>query len=374
MIFDRIGDMKKIILVLLLLFSFWNLFTSRVLADDPQTYEAKVIEVTKEEETVVDGKSQFTQELKIEIISGDLLNSKYEVVNGGGDFSNVNVNHYRVNDRVMVMAVKDNNGQTQFFVTDYVRRPALFWLLAIFLIVALLVGRGKSLSSLFGLILTFFVILKFIIPQISAGRDPVLISIIGSLFILPVIFYLTHGINRKTNVALIGTLIAVIFTGLLSIIFINFSRLTGFNTEEASLLSLLKGGTFNIQGLLLAGIIIGAFGVLDDVTISQAAIVYQLQEVAKDKLSFWELFTRAMAVGRDHIASVINTLFLVYAGASLPLLILFTNNPRPLSELINYEPVATEIVRTLVGSMGLILAVPLTPLIACMWGKKSKPV
>ncbi len=374
MIFDRIGDMKKIILVLLLLFSFWNLFTSRVLADDPQTYEAKVIEVTKEEETVVDGKSQFTQELKIEIISGDLLNSKYEVVNGGGDFSNVNVNHYRVNDRVMVMAVKDNNGQTQFFVTDYVRRPALFWLLAIFLIVALLVGRGKSLSSLFGLILTFFVILKFIIPQISAGRDPVLISIIGSLFILPVIFYLTHGINRKTNVALIGTLIAVIFTGLLSIIFINFSRLTGFNTEEASLLSLLKGGTFNIQGLLLAGIIIGAFGVLDDVTISQAAIVYQLQEVAKDKLSFWELFTRAMAVGRDHIASVINTLFLVYAGASLPLLILFTNNPRPLSELINYEPVATEIVRTLVGSMGLILAVPLTTIIACLWGKKSKPV
>jgi len=162
-----------------------------------------------------------------------------------------------------------------------------------------------------------------------------------------------------------GTLIALIITGILANIFVEAAKLTGFASEEAGFLQVAKGGAINMKGLLLAGIIIGLLGILDDVTVSQAAIVFQLKE-ANNRLKFNQLYQRAMRVGQDHIASMINTLILVYAGASLPLLLLFIDSPRPFLEVVNYEIIADEVVRTLVGSIGLILAVPLTTLIASL--------
>jgi len=164
-------------------------------------------------------------------------------------------------------------------------------------------------------------------------------------------------------VAIAGTLISLIITGILANLFVSESRLTGFASEEASFLQAAKQGTINIQGLLLAGIIIGVLGVLDDITISQSAIVFQLK-ATKNKIQFGDLYTKAMNIGRDHISSMVNTLILVYAGAALPLLLLFIDNPHPFSEIVNYEIIADEIVRTLVGSIGLILAVPITTFIA----------
>jgi len=203
-----------------------------------------------------------------------------------------------------------------------------------------------------------------------AGGNPIQIAIIGSLFIIPLTFYLSHGFNKKTTVAIIGTLIALVITGILANVFVEISKLTGFASENAAFLQVARGGTVNIRGLLLAGIIIGVLGVLDDITVSQSAVIFQLKK-ANPKLKQFDLYKKAMDVGQDHISSMVNTLILVYTGAAMPLLLLFINNPHPFSEVINYEIVADEIVRTLVGSIGLILAVPITTIIASVAVEKD---
>ena len=154
-------------------------------------------------------------------------------------------------------------------------------------------------------------------------------------------------------------------------IFVNTAKLTGFASEEAGFLQVARQGEINIKGLLLAGIIIGVLGVLDDITVSQSAIVFQLKD-ANPKIKFEELYKRAMNVGQDHISSMVNTLILVYTGAALPLLLLFINNPHPFLEIINYEIIADEVVRTLIGSIGLISAVPITTFIAVLVLEKRK--
>lgn len=153
--------------------------------------------------------------------------------------------------------------------------------------------------------------------------------------------------------------------------FISLGRLTGLSSEEAGMLLVQRSGNFDMKGLLLCGIIIGALGVLDDITISQASIVNELIK-GSEKPKGSVIYKQAMNVGRDHISSMVNTLVLAYAGASLPLLLIFVDNPHPFSEIINYEFLAEEIIRTLVGSIGLILAVPITTLIAVNWIRKNK--
>ena len=257
-----------------------------------------------------------------------------------------------------------------FYISDFVRLDSLIWLFIIFIILTIYIAKCMGLMSLIGMAISFLIIFFYILPNISAGLDPIQIAITGSLFIIPITFYFSHGLNKKTTVAIVGTIIALIITGILASIFVNFAKLTGFASEEASFLEVAKPGAINMKGLLLAGIIIGVLGVLDDITISQSAIVFQLKEI-NNKLKFSELYSRAMNIGQDHISSMVNTLILVYTGAALPLLILFINNPRPFSEVINYEMIADEIVRTLVGSIGLILSVPITTFIASMIASKK---
>lgn len=225
--------------------------------------------------------------------------------------------------------------------------------------------------SLIGMGISFFIIFLFVLPKLLAGADPIQVAIVASLFITPLTFYFSHGLNKKTTIAVIGTIIALIITGILANTFIEAAKLTGFASEEASFLQVAKQGAINMKGILLAGIIIGMLGVLDDITISQSAIVFQLKE-ANQKLKFDDLYKRAMNIGQDHISSMVNTLILVYTGAALPLLLLFINNPHPFSEIINYELIADEIIRTLVGSIGLILSVPITTFIASLAAANKK--
>jgi len=249
-----------------------------------------------------------------------------------------------------------------YIVTDFSRTRPLILLTIIFLVVTLTITRFWGLKSFIGMIFSFYLIFKMLLPQIMAGQDPVLVTIVTSLFIIPATFYLSHGINKKTNSAILGTIIALIITGLLATFFVNLAHLSGLASEEAGFLFAFMGETINIRGLLLAGIILGTLGVLDDVTISQAAIVTELKD-SNPKLTFSDLYTRAMRVGHDHISSMVNTLVLVYTGASLPLLLLFLDTSQPLNVVLSSPIIAEEIVRTLVGSIGLVLAVPLTTII-----------
>jgi len=333
--------------------------------------EATVVEVLERKEVPLEfGEGeQFYQKLKLLVTKGSLKDK--EIVVESGVLPVANQQEYKSGDKLIVSFGKDFEGNDVFFIADYVRRGSLGWLFVIFVVLTVIIGKWRGLTSLLGMGVSFFIIFSFVLPKISSGSDPIQVAIIGSLFIIPATFYLSHGLNKKTTVAVVGTVIALIITGILASIFVELAKLTGFASEEAGFLQVARGGEVNIKGLLLAGIIIGVLGVLDDITVSQSAIVLQLKE-ANSKMGFEELYRRAMDVGQDHISSMVNTLILVYTGAALPLLLLFIDNPHPFSEVINYEIVADEVIRTLVGSIGLILAVPITTFIAILALRKRK--
>jgi len=331
-----------------------------------QTYSAKISRVIEEKEIEVMDSPQLYQKLELTISAGDKKGQTIILENG--DQPLANVVRYKTNDRVLVSTSIDPSGNPSYYITDFIRTDGLFLLFTIFIILTALVAKLKGLTSIISMAFTFFILFVFVLPQISQGRDPVIIASLASIIIIPVTFYLSHGLNRKTTAAIVGSVISLIITAILASVFVHLTHLTGLSSEEAGMASINSNGLLNMKGLLLAGIVIGALGVLDDITISQAAIVQELSLSLKPK----DLYPRAMHVGKDHIASMVNTLVLAYAGASLPLLLIFINNPQPFSQIINYEMIAEEIVRTLIGSIGLILAVPITTLLASCWYQKSK--
>ncbi len=354
----------KIFVILFLILG--ALFSLRVPAyaqgiDETETFEAKVVGIAEEKELFTAGERSQYQRLILEISEGEQKGKTIEVENGLFPMANQPI--YGKGDKVIVSLAEGPEGGRIYQIVDSVRRDALLILFLIFVGLAVLVARWRGVASLLGMGLSFLVIFSFVLPQISRGADPVIIAVAGAMLIIPITFYLSHGINRKTTGAIIGTIVALLITGLLANIFVEAARLTGFASEEAGFIQFSQQGTINIKGLLLAGIIIGVLGILDDISIAQSAIVFQLKE-ANPKMGRGELFGRAMDVGKDHIASMVNTLILVYTGAALPLLLLFIGNPRPFRELVNYEIIADEIVRTLVASIGLILAVPITTAVA----------
>ncbi|MEX1254355.1 MAG: YibE/F family protein [Dehalococcoidia bacterium] len=267
-------------------------------------------------------------------------------------------------DKVLLQVSEGPEGET-YFIAGFVRTTPLILLAVAFAGLVLLVGRWRGLTSLLGLGASLLVIVRFILPGILSGADPVLISVIGALVIMLTTLYLAHGVTAKTSVALLGTVIALLLTAALAQISISVTKLSGLADESAVTLQILSAGDIDAGGLLLAGIIIGALGVLDDVTVAQASTVFELHH-ANPLLGARELYQRAMNVGRDHIASTVNTLVLAYAGAALPLLALLALLTEPLDSLLNREFLSTEIVRTLVGSMGIVAAVPLTTALAAI--------
>lgn len=324
--------------------------------------EAKVITILAEEYRTFDTEyQQLYQKLELEIVTAERQGERITVENGTIPLASVV--SYKQGDLVVVSEQTASDGVTAHYITDYVRRPALLYLFVLFLVLSILIGKLWGVTSLLGMMYSFFIIIKVIIPQIINGRDPVLVAIIGAIAIIPATFYLSHGLNKKTTISIIGTISSLIVTGILANIFVSWAHLSGLASDEAQFLQIFRDNSIDMRGLLLAGIIIGTLGVLDDITISQAALVEQLKG-ANPKMSLAELTQRAMSVGRDHISSLINTLFLVYTGAALPLLILFVDNPQPLSQILNLELIAEEIVRTLVGTVGIVLAVPITTLLA----------
>lgn len=323
--------------------------------------EAEVTNILEEGTREYDGVQQLYQQLELKVTKGTLTDETITVENG--EVPLAQVTEYEIGDHVVVSYTQNTDGSVDYFITDYVRRSGLLYLFLIFILLSLIVGRKWGATSILGMAYSFFIIFKFILPQLIAGHNPVLIAIAGATMIIPVTFYLSHGINKKTTIAVASTVIALIITGIIASVFLTASHLTGYGSDEAQFLQIYFPNEFDMRGLLLAGIIIGALGILDDITVSQAAIVKQLK-AANPSFGFGELYSRAMSVGRDHIASLINTLILVYTGAALPLLLLFVNDPRSYETILNLEIVAEEIVRTLTGTIGIVLAVPLTTALA----------
>jgi uncharacterized membrane protein len=241
---------------------------------------------------------------------------------------------------------------------DFQRGTPLILLTAIFVIVVILLSRLKGVTSLLGLGISLLILVRFVLPAILEGSSPIAVAIVGAAAIMFAALYLSHGVNVRTTCAVLGTLISLAVTGILAVVFVEVGHLTGFASDEATFLQ-VSAQQINLQGLLLGGIIIGTLGVLDDVTVTQASAVWEIH-LANRGYGFVHLYSAGIRIGRDHIASTVNTLVLAYAGAALPLLILFTISNTGFSKVITSEVVAEEVVRTLVGSIGLIASVPIT--------------
>ncbi len=269
----------------------------------------------------------------------------------------------------LIISSQSVNDKVFYAVSDRDRTFAYIGLIALFVALVVLIGRIQGLISIGAMIVSFSLLTQFTIPQIVEGVDPIVVSMITALVIIPLTFYLSHGFNKKTSLAVVATMIALFLTAILSVAFTKFGSLTGLSSDEADAVIFKLGSSLRLADLLIAGMIISAMGVLDDVTISQIGIVQALNKVRPD-MKDHHLFAVAMAQGRDHIASLVNTLILVYAGAALPLFLLVYKSETPLWVVIQRESIAEEITRTFVSSIGIIAAVPIATLIAVKWGKR----
>lgn len=250
----------------------------------------------------------------------------------------------------------------RYFFLDFQRERSLLLLVGLFAGAVLLLGRWQGLRSLVALVLSFVVLVGFTLPALLETGSPVLVAIVGSSAVAVITLYLTHGVNHLTTVALVGSLLSLTVTGFFAWVFVRASSLTGLS-DENGLFLLSANDSVDLPGVLLAGMIIGTIGVLDDVTVTQAAVVSELHE-ADHHMSRSRLYAGALRVGRDHIGSTTNTLVFAYAGAALPLLLLFTQAQLSLDTVLTSEIVAVEIVQALVGGLGLVCSVPITTALA----------
>lgn len=323
---------------------------------------ARVTEIIEEGQITLGENQQPYQVLLVEILEGEYQGILIEVDYGKRQLRS-DTNAFSPGDEIFVTMGKDLDGVLSAYYLDYVRTTPLLILLGVFMTATILLGRWKGVGSLLSLAFTMLVIAGYIIPHILAGEDPLRVSLIGSTLILGVTLYTTYGWNLKTHASVLSMVAALILTGILAIYFVSLTRLTGSGEENALFLIQFSTVAINLRGLLLGGMIIGSLGVLDDLVSTQSAAVFEIHG-ANPSLSFRLIFEKSMRIGRDHVAATVNTLVLAYTGASLPLLLLFTLGQGNYGFLLNASFVAEEIVRTLVGSLGLIAAVPLTSLVA----------
>jgi uncharacterized membrane protein len=330
-----------------------------------ETVQAKVINVAEEGPAIVLGKEQTYQVLEIQVLEGEFQQLRLMLEVGKNQILSEDY-LFKPGDQILVNVGKNPmNDEIRANFVDFVREGPVIVIFLIFCMTALLVGGWTGFRSLLGAIIGLVVIIFFIIPQIIGGANPLLTSIIGSAIFLGLSLYIVYGWRKMTHAAVAGMVISLFLTGLFSIFSVRQTRLTGFGDENMMFLVQRSEVFLDTRGILLAGIIIGSLGVLDDLVIGQASAVFQLQK-ANPAMPFKQLFTSAMEIGRDHVAASVNTLILAYAGGSLPMLLLFTVNNVNMRMALNVSYIAEEIVRALAGTTGLFLSIPIATLIACL--------
>ncbi len=371
--------MKKLLLVIVCSLNFSVFFNQNVFAEYDVNSESlvfsefeylsgRVTDLLEEGEEEIFGDKKFYQVFEVSLKNGDSF------ISGAGDWSLGTRDQFVVvGDRVFVQY----DGQ-QYRILDHFRLGPLFFLFLFFLLVIVVVGRRKGLFSLLGLILSIYLIVEWLIPGMLSGQNIVVVSVLGGSIISSLSLYLSHGISKQTTISLVSIILVLALTFMFSSLFVWWGKLFGLGTEQSFYIQLTTSQTLDLRGLFLGGLIIGTIGVLDDVTTTQVAVVQSLR-MENSSLTVRQLFSRAMSVGRTHIASLVNTLALAYTGAALPLFLLFhIDQGQPWWITINSEFVAEEIVRTLCGSIALVLAVPISTYLAAMvltrWPSKTLTV
>jgi uncharacterized membrane protein len=334
-------------------------YAQATLVPDTEVFEkAKVLEVTNQATSTVPGTDtpSQTQTLKIEVLDGvdagktaTFQNDYIQLSVGDIFYTRHQTNHL--------------DGSDYWSVSDPYRLNVVFWLTVAFVALIFIFGGIQGVRGLASLIGSFILIFYLLIPGIYGGHNAVLVSIGVASLIIIIGSYITHGINRTTTSAVLGMIITVIITGVGAYYVVHAAHLSGYSSEESTFLNLNTRGTINMVGLLFGGIMIGLLGVLYDIAIGQAIAIEELFRAGKH-LTRRQVYKRGIRIGREHIGALVNTLAIAYVGASLPLLLLMQNSTTGILFIINNEVFSTEIVRILIGSIGLILGVPITTLIA----------
>jgi uncharacterized membrane protein len=326
---------------------------------------AEVIYISDERETIIPGTDTKTH---IQTVQAKILDSDRagEVVVFENDFVMM-----RTGQTFFLDYMHTPNGETIYSVRDLDRRAPIVGLLLFFVAIVLWFGGKQGARSLLSLTGSLLVILYVLLPLLLHGFNPVLVSIVIGAVILFVAIFFTHGFSMQSTVAFGGTVIAVMLTGILSTIAIRMLHLSGFFSHETTYLNFSTNGALDVQGLLLGAIIIGVLGVLDDIAITQVAVVSELKHSIPD-ITRPALYTKALRVGREHVSALVNTIVLAYTGVSLPLLLWFYGSTASFDMIINSEVFATEIARTIIGSIGLILTVPITTALAVFFVDRFK--
>ena len=352
---------NKITLGILLVICFFSPLQSsaqELIQDKVEIVKARVLEVVSQEKKEVPGTDvqSVYQTIKAEILEGD---KKGQTITIENDFLVL-----KKGDKFFLRHSIDGlDGREMYSVRDIDRRGAVLGFIILFMAVVIIFSGKQGLRSILSLAGSFFVILYVLVPSLLKGYPPIPTSIAIAAVILFLAIFLTHGFNRESTVAFTGTVLAVILTGILAYMGVTLAHLSGFASDEAVYLNFNTRGMLDFAGLLLGGIMIGVLGVLDDIAITQAAVVSELYNSASH-LSKKEIYNKALRVGKEHVGALVNTLALAYTGASLPLLLLFSASDSSMASIINQEIFATEIIRTVVGSIGLILTVPITTFLA----------
>jgi uncharacterized membrane protein len=334
-------------------------------------YTAEVVAIQREGSEDVGGYTRDYQVLLIKFLDGPEKGQTVEIDQGQIPSITV-VQKAKKGDKV-VISKSTMSGESSYAIIDKYRIEPMLWVTGLFVVLIVGFGRKKGFMSIFGLAVSVLIIIKFTIPQIVVGANPLFVTVTSLVLIACLSLYLAHGFNKRTSLALASTLITLGISLVLALFAVAATKLNGMGTEEAFFLQLGPLGNLNLQGLLLSGILLGTLGVLDDVTTAQTATIDELKK-ANPSLSLKELYKRGISVGNEHIASLVNTLFLAYAGSALPLFLLFTTtkDQQPLWLTLNSEQIAEEIIRTIVGSSALVLAVPISTLLAAYVFSKKK--
>lgn len=341
-------------------------------ADTATMNRGRIVEIlesrTETQEFLNDAPMEF-QRLRVELIEGP---EKGKVVTLDNDYTKM-----RVGQKLYVRyTAPESDGNGHYGVAEPDRLPALLAFLAIFIIVTVVFGGIQGVRGLVSLAGSLVLILFVLIPGILHGFSAILTSLVVASLIIVLGSYITHGFNRTTSAAVLGMIGTVVISGILAFIAVRWSSFTGY-TEETTYLIISTGGRINLQGLLLGGILIGLLGVLYDVAIGQAIAVEELHKIAPH-VSKTEVYQRAIRIGREHIGALVDTLAIAYVGASLPLLLLFHSAPTSggILPTLNMEVFSSEIIRILIGSIGIILAVPITTVVSVwmIYPRKSQHV
>lgn len=337
-------------------FDITTSFAQEIYEDYQGTYRAEVYKVIKEESRVVWKKTESVYKtIEVEFLDGP---KKGERVIFESDFPNISKGR-----NIYMNYLVDINGVERYAITNIDRQNQVYFFIGLFMFAVILLGGKQGVRSLVSLAASFLAIFYILLPGLLHGWNPLLTSIVVASTILFFAIFFTHGFNRESLVAYTGTMISVFLTSILAIVAVKMTSLSGFSADESVYLNFNTGGTLDFTGLLLGAVIIGVLGVLDDIAVTQAAIVSELYDTNKN-MSRMEVYKRAMRVGREHVGALVNTLVLAYTGAALPLLLLLKTHQYSFTTAINMEIFTTEIIRTIIGSIGLIVTVPIVTLLA----------